>query len=362
LEASLRDVGQAAQCGMGCSACIDFGICGGLHLEKGFLHCGELCCGSPKHCTGRMCRFNMVDFARRHAEIDGFDLERIGPVVPHIAKAPFPLVVPLIYHGKRRHTAFTAPAVAVRLRDLYRKKTGEARFASRAAFLAHFRIAETARIIVTGIDNDAVVERWWSLSEARSAIMRNLKEDLSVELMTVPNFSLAVSWPRWSVLHSMKRIALCWHEASISGMATALHCNGRTEKDFDRWKRFIAARPEIKHLSFEFTTGAGGPGQRLKYATQLIELARAAGRPMHLIVTGGQPVWSMLAAAFETMTVIETSIFMKTQHRRRAVPNGNMGVRYERVVTAPEEVLDELLAANAQVISASVLQHAAVPM
>ena len=357
LEASLRDVGPAAQCGMGCSACIDFGICGGLRLESGFLDCGELCCGSPKTCTGRMCRFNMADFARRHAEVGGFDLQRMGSA-PHHTTAPFPPVVPMIYHGKRRYRAFTAPAVAVRLRDLYRKKTGAPRFASRAAFLAHFRIAETARIIVTGMDNDAIVERWWSLSEARASIIRNLKEDLGVDLVTVPNFSLAVSWPRWCDLYSMKRIGLCWHELATAGMATALHPNGRTEKDFERWKRFIAARSEITQLSFEFTTGAGGPGEREKYAGRLIELARAAGRPMHLIVTGGQPVWSMLAAEFETLTVIETSIFMKTQHRRRAVPKGNTGVRYERVVTAP----DEVLAANAQVIGASVMQYAAAPM
>jgi hypothetical protein len=81
-----------------------------------------------------------------------------------------------------------------------------------------------------------------------------------------------------------------------------------------------------------------------------------------LIVTGGQPVWSKLAAEFQTLTVIETSIFMKTQHRRRAVPRGNMGVRYERVVTASGAALDELLAVNAQVIGSSVMQYAAAPI
>jgi hypothetical protein len=122
--------------------------------------------------------------------------------------------------------------------------------------------------------------------------------------------------------------------------------------------RFIVARPEIDHLSFEFTTGACGPMQRLKYAGKLIELARAAGRPMHLVVMGGQPVWPMLAGAFETLTVLETSIFMKTQNRQRAVLANGGRVRCENVVTAPGEPLDELLAANAAVIGASVMKCA----
>ena len=361
LEASLRDVGPLATRSIGCSACIDFGVCGGLHLEKGILDCRELCCGSLATCSGRMCRLNTPDFARRHAEIGGFDLGRIGRA-PKKPVAAFPVVVPMIYHGKRRNRPFEATAVAVRLRDLYHKKDGAPRFASRAEFFTYFRIAETARIIVTGIDNDKVVERWWSLSEQRAAIMRNLKNDLQVDLVTVPNFSLAVSWPRWSDLYSMKRIGLSWHELACSGLATALHTNGRTDADFERWKPFISARPEITHLSFEFTTGAGGPGQREKYAARLIALANAAQRPLHLVVTGGQAVWPRLAAAFDSLTVIETSIFMKTQHRQLAVAGGNRGMRFKRVVTLAGEELDELLDANAATIGARVAQLAAAPI
>jgi hypothetical protein len=359
-EASLRDVGNETHCGMGCSGCVDFGLCGGLHLDGGFLDCGELCCNSPKTCKGQMCRFKMADFARRHTEIGGFDLERIGPAPVNPAE-PFPIVVPMIYHGKSRRGCFYAPAIAVRLRDLYRKKTGEPRFASRAEFAAHFRVAETARIIVTGIDNDHHVERWWSLSEKRAAIIRNLRDDLGVDLVTVPNFSLPVDWPRWGDLYSMKRIGLCWHELAEGGLTVALHPNARTERDFERWQFFIAARPEVTHLAFEFTTGAGGPEQREKYAGKLAALARAAGRPMHLVVMGGQLVWPRLSVSFGSLTVLETSIFMKTQHRQRAVPRGNRGHRFERIVTAPGEPVDELMDVNAEVIGASVVQQASPP-
>jgi hypothetical protein len=357
LEASLRDVGTGAPRGMGCTSCIDFHICGGLHLEGGFLHCGELCCGAPDSCTGRMCRFNRADYARRHIEVNGFDFDRIGhgtaKEIPLL-----PLVAPMIYHGNRRSRPFAAPIVAISLDKLYRHKSGEPRFRSRAELAAEFKIGPATRILVSGIGKDDVVERWWSLSDKRAAIIRNLRDDLGVELVTVPNFSLAVNWPRWCDLHSMKRIALCWHELATSGLSVALHPNGRTEKDFERWTGFIAARPEIRYLSFEFTTGASGPAQSMKYAGKLVELARAAGRPMHLIVMGGYAVWPMLAGAFETLTVLETSIFMKTQHRQRVVPSGSGRMRCERVVTARDEMLDELLAANAAVIGARVLQHA----
>ncbi len=172
--------------------------------------------------------------------------------------------------------------------------------------------------------------------------------------MTVPNFSLAVSRPRWGDLYSMKRICLAWEELANAGLPTALHPNGRTERDFENWRRFIIAHPEINRLSFEFTTGAGGPGAREKYAARLIALAQAAQRPMHLVVTGGQAVWPMLTSAFATLTVLETSIFMKTHHRQRAVPGGNKGMRYERAVTDPGEPLDDLLIANSETIGARV--------
>jgi hypothetical protein len=358
LESSLRDVGPAAPCGMGCASCIDFDPCGGLHLENGFFDCGELCCGKPDGCSGRMCRFNMADYARRHAEVGGLDLTPIPPAPRHEIGL-LPLVAPMIYHGKRRSRPFVAPVVAVRLRDLYFRKSGAPRFRLRAQLLDAYKIGAAARIIVVGIDNDAVVERWWTLSEQRQGILHNLKHELAIDLVTVPNFSLALSWPRWSDLYSMKRIGLSWQELSAAGIASALHPNGRTDKDFERWRRFIAARPEITHLSFEFTTGAGGPAQRKKYAEHLIRIAGAARRPLHLIVMGGQAVWPQLAASFATLTIIETSIFMKTQHRQRAFLTSNGRLHYERITTAPGADLDDLNDWNAHVISERTAQLAA---
>ncbi len=361
LESSLRDIGPAAPCGMGCASCIDFELCGGLHLKNGFFDCGELCCGKPETCNGRMCRFKMADYAWRHAEVGGFDLSPIPPAPRHEI-APLPLIAPMIYHGKRRSQPFVAPVVAVPLRALYHRECGAPRFRSRTQLFDSFKIDAAARIIVVGIDNDAVVERWWSLSEKRKDILHNLQHELVVDLVAVPNFSLALSWPRWSDLYSMKRIGLSWQELSAGGIPTALHPNGRTDQDFKRWREFIAARPEITHLSFEFTTGARGPMQREKYARYLADIARAAERPLHLIVMGGQAVWPQLAESFAALTIIETSIFMKTLFRQRAFPRGNRGLRYELATTALGADVDDLISWNAEVIGARKALHAAVPV
>jgi hypothetical protein len=55
----------------------------------------------------------------------------------------------------------------------------------------------------------------------------------------------------------MKHIGLSWAELTSGGVPTALHINARTDHDYARWTRFIAERPEVAVLAFEF--GAGYP-------------------------------------------------------------------------------------------------------
>ncbi len=109
----------------------------------------------------------------------------------------------------------------------------------------------------------------------------------------------------------MKRIALVYQEFLSEGMPAALHVNARTERDWERWRDFIAGREEVTHLAFEFATGAGW-GDRLNWhADQLCRLASAVSRPLHLIVRGGTTILPRLAASFDKLTCLETS----TTHR-----------------------------------------------
>jgi hypothetical protein len=147
-------------------------------------------------------------------------------------------------------------------------------------------------------------------------------------------------------MHSMKRIGLVHSEFLDEGLAAALHVNGRTEHDFSRWTEYVAMRPEVTHLAYEFTTGTGWAGRREQHAEWLVELARNIPRPVHLVVRGGTEVLPLLADAFAGVTFLDTSIFMKTMMRRRAVPIGNSRMGWEASPTAQGASIHELLTEN----------------
>ncbi|MGH7268007.1 MAG: hypothetical protein ACREMB_24585 [Candidatus Rokuibacteriota bacterium] len=83
-------------------------------------------------------------------------------------------------------------------------------------------------------------------------------------LVTTPNFSLFADQPCWDDLHSIKRIALVHEEFLSEGLPAALHINARTDQDWERWRAYVAVRPEVTHIAFEFATGAGR-AERIKW-------------------------------------------------------------------------------------------------
>jgi hypothetical protein len=359
-ESRLWDVGDAAPHSMGCQRCIDRDVCGMLRISRGLMDCTDLCCGSPDTCTTRMCRRSQKEFVRRHMEIDGFELQNV-PSAPLLEAVDFPAAIPMIYHGSRRTGKHEVEAAALKLSALY-DRNGYPRFLTRQAVLTAFKLTEQTKLVVSGIDQDHLVERWWQISKnGRARVIKNLQV-LGVQLVSVPNFSLAVNWPRWSDLYSIKRIALTWQEFAAAGIPVALHPNGRTERDFERWRTFISARPAVQCISYEFSTGTGRAARGEYHVSELIRIAKEAGRPLHLFVIGGQNYWPMLAAAFAKVTVIDTSIFMKTMHRQRALAAGNWGIRFQSAATEPGAPLDDLLADNLACIASSVAIRASRPV
>ena len=129
-------------------------------------------------------------------------------------------------------------------------------------------------------------------------------------------------------------------------MAAALHINARSGRDIERWIAFVAQRPEITHLAYEFTTGAGRAERSAVHAGWLAKLARQVGRPMTLIVRGGVEILPILTEAYASVAVVETSAFMKAMKRQRAVVSGNAGLRWEHVPTAANADLDDLVEHN----------------
>lgn len=333
---------------MGCAGCPEIGVCGGLRVSTALFDCLNFCCGTPESCD-RVCRYH-PDFAARVREVETFALETVARA-PRLPTPTLPRVVPILYHGHRRTTPLEHDTVALSLYGMFDRRSGALRYGSHEAVCQEYRIQPGAQLILTGTTTDAPLERWWELGESgRRRVLRSLP-GLGVVLATTPNYSVFTDQPRWGDLHSMKRIAIVQQEFASEGIPTALHINGRTDQDFRRWADYVASRPEITHLAYEFTTGTRWPGRREQHARWLAEVAAAAGRPLELVVRGGSEVLPELLGAFPQVTVLNATAFMKTMMRRRALCGPTASLQWLPSPTPNGATLDDLLADNVAAVT-----------
>lgn len=329
---------------LGCSACPDLEICGGMYVERRSYNCLDNCCGDPEKCDA-VCRNKPREFVERVREIGGFGLDNV-PQVARLTESPLPPVVPVLFHGNIRETPFVASAVCVPLYKVIARHRGGERFTDAEAVASAFRVKAGTPLILSGTANDRPLERWWSLGPGRLDAIRKLR-DLGFKLVTTPNFSLFTDQPRWDDMHSMKRIAITHEEFLREEMPAALHVNARTERDWERWTEYIRMRSEVAHVAFEFRTGAGWARRIDWQAARLAGLARGAGRPLHLVVrAAGENFLPGLVSAFSKITVLETTPFIKAVHRQRAIETPAARIKWEKSPTAPDAPVDELLAHN----------------
>jgi hypothetical protein len=339
----LQDDAQRNALWLGCRGCPDFKACGGLHTEAGIFDCGDLCSCANQETCDMVCRRKPLAFFERLMEIGGFDLETTPRVVPVVA-SPLPDHIPLIGHKYSRTGTLAEHVVAVPLYEIFHMGTGEPHVRNRAELAARFLIPDNAIIVATGVDRDFKVERWWEFAN-RAKVMQALR-DLGIALVTTPNFSLFTNVPRPDNLHGMKRIALSWAELMAAGIPAALHLNARTDFDYARWTQFVAARPEVEIVAFEFGTGAGHPNRIDWHVERLCALARAAGRPLILVLRGGVRMLPRLRASFAQVILIETEAFSRALKRRRATITEAGRLRWLRAPTPKGDPIDELLAHN----------------
>lgn len=326
---------------LGCATCPERSICGGILIKAPVFDCTGFCCGKPESCD-RVCR-NHPDFAHRVREIGTFDLNTV-PRTSVLSSPSLPPTVPIVFHKSRRNEPASLSAVALPLASMFGRKDGAARFESNAALCKGFGIAPGNLIVLSGTDHDGPIERWWGLGEQRRrSLIRHLMH-IGVAFTTTPNYSLFIDTPRWDDLHAMKRIAIVHHEFLSEGLPAALHVNGRTETDFKRWAEYVAARPEVTHLAYEFTTGTGWAGRLEQHAEWLSSIPRSVQRPLSLVVRGGTDVLPALADSFAGVTLLDTSSFMKAMMRKRAVLNGH--IDWADAPTVDGAPVDELLAHN----------------
>jgi hypothetical protein len=331
---------------LGCTVCPQYEECGGLHTERRQFDCLGQCCGKPDSCT-KVCRRNVARYTQQVREIGGFELSKT-PRAPALLAPTLPPFVAMLYHRGRRSNLFSDSVVALSLYSLFYKQAGRSKFASRADLCAAFGISAEAQIVLTGTDQDPPLERWWRYGEdRRRQAIRDLRL-LGISLVTTPNYSLFANLPRWDDLHSMKRIAIVQAEFASGGVPCALHVNGRTEKDFHRWGRFLADRPEITHIAYEFGTGAGRPERLSQHLAWLADVAHIASRPLTLVVRGGLQALPFLAGIFADVVFIDTDVFMKTMNRQGVVRSGNSGIEWCSMPTAHGDFLDDLFERNSE--------------
>jgi hypothetical protein len=328
---------------LGCRGCPEQALCGGVCVEAPYFNCLTYCCGKPGTC-GSVCRAN-PDFADRILEVREFTLANV-PRGFRLEAPVLPQAIPVIYHASSRTGLATPGFVALSLCTMFSRRTGSTRFVTGEGLRNGYRLAPETQLLITGIGEDAAIERWWELGiTARAQLLRTLCA-AGVGLMTTPNYSVTVNAPRWDDLYAIKRIGLIYAEMIGEGMPTALHVNGRTDRDFKRWAEFIAARDEVTHVAYEFTTGTGWPTRLDQHADWLCDLARDVGRPLHLVIRGAADLAGRFATVFAGVTVLETDSFIWAMKRRQAVLTGALSVRPRPAPTERGAPLDDLLAGN----------------
>jgi hypothetical protein len=336
------DEGEALPMALGCLGCPDLGTCGGIRKKQDAFSCLDDCCGDPATCDG-MCPKNPLGFLKRMREVNGLELGNIPRAAPCAAPA-LPSYIPYIYHGNRRTVPLDIEAVALPLRQFYRPN-GRPRFTGRAEVEAVFGITPHTQIVLIGSGRDAAIEAWWKLSEKRGPLLAVLRL-LGVALITGPNYSMFTDEVRYNDMHAMKRIGTTWQEIVGAGIAGAYHLNARTPQDYRRLATFIAARPEVTDVAFEFKTGAAWRTRLGFHLEELAQLPGRVGRQLHLVMIGGINAIPILAPAFGRVTYIDTSAFMNSVHRQRLYLNNEGKMKKIPELTLTGQPIDDLLVEN----------------
>jgi hypothetical protein len=99
----------------------------------------------------------------------------------------------------------------------------------------------------------------------------------------------------------------------------------------------------------EFKTGSGWAQRRDWHTLQLARLAMGAGRVLHLVTRNRIEVLPRLVKIFHAVTVIDTTSFVATMKRRRAVRGAEGRLQFIKDDLRRGEPLDERLAHNVAV-------------
>ncbi len=325
-----------------CGTCPDRAHCGGLQVKASLLSCLDHCTCKDKATCDVVCPRN-PSFVQRIREVRGLGLSDVRK-----RKAiPFPNLpdpIHLIFRSPKLARPMPLDIVAIPFSEVYRRTGRRGMLLTRVELERKFKLSPSAKILLTGVEEDDHVEQWWGTIE-REDLVRGFR-GLGVICATTPNFSTIADVPRHDNLHSIKRIALSWAELHDSGIPTALHINGRTNYDFERWAGFLNDHKEITAIAFEFLTGAARQKRGAEYVDMLITFAKTVRRPITLIMRGGNQWLPTLRAHYDTVVTLNSDCTMKTRHRQKAIVTPRGSLKWHTETSQPGTALDELFAHN----------------
>lgn len=332
---------------LGCLTCPELARCGGMHNGANVYDCDALCSCVDKEKCDLVCRNRPAHFVQRVRDIGGFDLGTVPRAAP-VHTPILPKIVPLVDHKSARDGRFQSDAVALPLYRVVDLKEGKLHVHSREELADRFHISANAAIVLSGVEKDPYIERWWELKN-RKEILQELQR-LDISMITSPNYSVLTDAPRTDNLYAIKRIALTWAEMVSTGLPAALHVNARTERDYLNWHAMIADREEVTALAFEFATGCGRPERIDWHVDHLCQLASDLGRPLTLVIRGGARKLPILMQHFPRVTLLETESFSKTHRRRQARILDGSKLKWVLYPTPKGAPLDVLFAHNAATV------------
>lgn len=228
-----------------------------------------------------------------------------------------PYYVPQINHGWQRTQPLHEPWVTVPLyvvagRDV--RQRYNVRFKSGDELRAALRLAPQTKIIVTSVTPDCYIEDFWAEHNVKQIPAK--LADLGISAMTVPNFSFMLDVPRTNSLYNLSRIFRAAEAISKVGIATILHLNASTKKDWQRWLGVLQEQSHLSCVCLEFQTGASHRDIGDNYFAGLVNLQNSLGRALHPLVLAGAGRLVQLRDNFASFTAVDATPFIKTMKRQ----------------------------------------------
>lgn len=142
-----------------CGTCPDRPHCGGLQVKASLLSCLDHCTCEDKATCDVVCPRN-PSFVHRIREIRGFGLSDIRkrkrlqfPVLPDL--------IHLIFRSPKLAGPIPLDIVAIPFSEVYKRKGRRGILLTREELERKFKLTPSAKILLTGVEEDEHVEQWW---------------------------------------------------------------------------------------------------------------------------------------------------------------------------------------------------------